>query len=142
MTCSLSWCRSVPSARTPAPQKRPRSCVWRHGGTRENGDNVFPWSLGISYSGKNRKHSQSRCHINPYRFWNLVSISDWSLSASFAGGTVGSVLVSVRYFGRDRRKWTFLKWRYPKSSIVIGCFAVNHQFWGAPILGTPQTSQV
>ena len=29
----------------------------------------------------------------------------------------------------------FLKWWYPKSSILIGISIINHPFWGTPIFG-------
>ena len=32
----------------------------------------------------------------------------------------------------------FLKWWYPKSSILIGMSIINHPFWGTPIFGNTQ----
>ena len=33
----------------------------------------------------------------------------------------------------------FLKWWYPKSSVLIGFSIINHPFWGTPIFGNTHT---
>jgi hypothetical protein len=79
-----------------------------------HGDNVFPWSLGISYS---------------ENVLNQGTISIFSL-------------VSISILSRDHHKWRFLKCGYPHIiKKIIGFFVVNHRLWGTPNLRNPQISR-